>query len=191
MLGPSPKCSTKDDCPDNVCYDQKYCVAVDPASGKGVCYYGRCKPNDVCEQAYFQCATQFVPTPSVPTRRPLDPTPNAPALLPSVLPTTIPVAPIAEVSTPDESSKGMSTGAIVGIAVGALVFLALVIGGIWWWRNKDKSKNEDIIISGESEASAYKSPMQRNRSPEFQGPKGAIPTPFRQAGVVLIDSRVM
>ena len=41
----------------------------------------------------------------------------------------------------NEESKGMSTGAIVGLCLGILGFVGIVVGavcGVYLWRNRDK-----------------------------------------------------
>lgn len=151
MLGSPQKCSTKDDCPNNVCYDQKYCVAVDPVSGKGVCYYGPCKRDAVCDQAYPQCSSQYVPTfpPAFVPTVPIEPT---------TLPTSSYAADPVQVTSLEQPSKGLSTGAIVGIAIGGVVFLVLLIGGIWWWKSRARSDSKTEQV--QSPELTYKTGMK-------------------------------
>lgn len=169
MFGSPQKCSTKDDCPDNVCYDQKYCVAIDPVTGKGVCYYGRCKRHDVCNQAYPECSTQFVPTTSVAfptTSVPFPPTPE-----PTPTSTNENSAPVA---TADE---GLGSGAIVGIVVGILVFI-VIVGGLLWWKSKSKGDSKgDEEPSITTTSPSWREELSQDYVNMYKKPASAIPSP--------------
>lgn len=170
MFGSPKKCATKDDCPDNVCYDEKYCVSIDPATGNGVCYYGRCKMNDVCDQAYPQCSTQFVPTLPVP----LSSIPTATASA-SVTTSTEPPTISSYVAPEEPQSKGLGLGAILGIVFGGILLIVIIIGGIMWWRNKKKDSQNQFVPIENSGPIGYKSELKPSYLERIQRPVSVSP----------------
>lgn len=69
-------------------------------------------------------------------------------------------------SDDQEEEGGLDTSQIVGFALGMLVLTALIVGGLWWWANRDSS---DAPIADGSTIEAPEGPYKER--PEDPGGK--------------------
>ena len=142
MLRGQQVCSNDNDCDNRVCYDKKYCVNKDPVTNKGVCYYGRCNSDEICQYLYPDCGNQFVPT-------------TEPVVYPTTYPTTYPTSypttsPPPLPAQPKTGQDGLGALGILGIVVGSLLGVLAIYAVIAWFRNRKKEVNPTIPIRSES-----------------------------------------
>lgn len=79
-------------------------------------------------------------------------------------------------SDDQEDEGGLDTTQIVGFALGLLVLTALIIGGLWWWANRDSS--DAPIADGstiEAPDSSYKERPEDPGGKEYAGTGDVAP----------------
>ncbi|KAF2119497.1 aspartic peptidase domain-containing protein [Lophiotrema nucula] len=91
---------------------------------------------------------------------------------------------VGEVTPASTSSKHLSTGAIIGVAVGGAFVLAMAIfGAAWWiWRRRQKRRLEEVKAQYEEKAAAAAKAEPPSEKPPEDPPLSPVKDGEEQAG---------